>query len=99
MYTLIALLMVQLCTICTSALAIPSVTLAAPRMWDMQRATIFKTLLDTSLKDTRHVASTESTSPEIIVTSTPSTKLIKSRTPVRLAKAHAPSPGMQCAVM
>jgi hypothetical protein len=99
MYILTALVMVQLCAVCTSALAIPSVTAATPRIWDMQRATIFKALVETSLKDTRHVASTESTPPEVIVTPTPSTKLIKSRTPFRLAKAHAPSPGMQCAVM
>jgi hypothetical protein len=99
MYTLIVLVMVQLCAMCTSALAIPSVTAATPRMWDIQRATIFKTPLDTSLKDTHHAAGTESTLPEIIVTPTPSTKIIKSRTPMRLAKAHTPTPGIQCTVM
>jgi hypothetical protein len=104
MYILIALAIVQLCAICASTLAIPSITTATPPSWDMQRATTFRTLLDTNLKDTHHVTATESTPPEIVVTPTPSAKLIKPRTSVRLVKYRnhitgVPGSGMQCAVM
>jgi hypothetical protein len=100
MSILLAFILVQLCAMYVSGLAIPPITPTTTLVWDMQRATSFKALVEAA----HHVTATDSNTREIEHTPTPSMFKVSSTTTASPARrsdliTKVPSGGMQCAVM
>jgi hypothetical protein len=100
----LVLILAQLYAIYVSVVPLP-ISAATSQIWDMQRATNFKALLEVTLKDVPQVLNTERSSPEIKLASLRSTKVTKRKTTLcKLNAKHRPSitempmGGKQCAV-
>jgi hypothetical protein len=104
MSILLTYMLAQIFTIYVSSMAIPPFNAVTIQLWDIERATSFNALLESTSKNARPTTDVKSMTYSIEPTSTSAAKITKRRSAARTTKhlpkiTDMPMGGIQCAVM